>query len=93
MAPKRLVLLVLEVGPHDRSRVGRAAQDDYAARSHQKAARATAEGAFTDEILPITIPQKKGEAIVVAKDEHPRETSLETLATLKGVLTTENRRP
>src|SRR5437867_3780232 len=40
--------------------VGRAAQDDYAARSHQKAARATEEGAFRDEMLPISIPQKKG---------------------------------
>src|SRR5213082_3047952 len=39
--------------------VGHAAQDDYAARSHQKAARAQADGAFADEILPITIPQKK----------------------------------
>src|SRR6185369_12199348 len=41
-------------------KVGRAAQDEYAARSHQKAARATSEGAFTDEILAIRIPQKKG---------------------------------
>src|SRR3982074_46745 len=41
-------------GPYQ---VGRAAQDDYAARSHQKAARATGEGAFADEILPIMIPQ------------------------------------
>src|SRR5256885_10435832 len=49
--------------------VGRAAQDDYAARSHQKAARAQAEGALKDEILPITIPQKKGEAIGVDRDE------------------------
>src|SRR5712672_3706793 len=49
--------------------VGRAAQDDYAARSHQKAARATSEGAFADEILAITIPQKKGAPIVVDRDE------------------------
>src|SRR5438128_9839720 len=42
--------------------VGRAAQDEYAALSHQKAARATAGGAFKDEILPIMIPQKKGDA-------------------------------
>src|SRR5438552_3203504 len=41
--------------------VGRAAQDEYAAASHQKAARATEEGAFRDEILPITIPRKKGD--------------------------------
>src|SRR5437773_4460165 len=52
--------------------VGRDAQDEYAARSHQKAARAQADGAFADEILPITIPQKKGEAIVVDRDEAVR---------------------
>src|SRR6059058_6028478 len=46
-------------------KVGRAAQDDYAALSHQKAARAINEGAFTDEILLISIPQKKGAAIVI----------------------------
>jgi len=65
-------------------KVGRAAQDDYAARSHQKAARATAEGAFKDEILPITIPQKKGDPIVVDRDESIRaDTTIETLAALK----------
>src|SRR5256885_5340775 len=53
-------------------KVGRASQDDYAARSHQKAARATAEGAFRDEMLPITIPQKKGDPIVVDRDESVR---------------------
>src|SRR3954468_19643953 len=46
-------------------KVGRAAQDDYAARSHQKAARAQADGAFADEILPISVAQKKGNPIVV----------------------------
>ena len=65
-------------------KVGRAAQDDYAARSHQKAARATDEGAFTDEILPITIPQKKGDPIVIDRDEAIRaDTTVETLAALK----------
>src|SRR6266699_144213 len=54
-------------------KVGRAAQDGYAARSHQKAARETQEGAFKDEILPISIPQKKGNAIVVDRDESIRE--------------------
>jgi acetyl-CoA C-acetyltransferase len=64
--------------------VGRAAQDDYAARSHQRAARAQAEGAFADEILPITIPQKKGDPIVVDRDEAVRpETTTETLGALK----------
>jgi acetyl-CoA C-acetyltransferase len=52
--------------------VGRDAQDDYAARSHQKAARATEEGAFEEEILPISIPQKKGSPTVVDRDESIR---------------------
>ena len=65
-------------------RVGRAAQDDYAARSHQKAARATAEGAFADEILPISIPQKKGNAILFDRDEAIRaDTTAEGLGALK----------
>jgi acetyl-CoA C-acetyltransferase len=64
--------------------VGRAAQDDYAARSHQKAARATNEGAFKDEILPIAIPQKKGDPLVVDRDEAIRaDTTVEGLAALK----------
>jgi acetyl-CoA C-acetyltransferase len=65
-------------------KVGRTAQDDYAARSHQKAARATSEGAFADEILPITIPQKKGAPLVADRDEGIRaDTTVETLAALK----------
>ena len=68
----------------DHYKVGRAAQDEYAARSHQKAARATGEGAFKDEILPISIPQKKGHALVVERDEAIRaDTSVESLAALK----------
>jgi len=68
----------------DHYKVGRAAQDEYAARSHQKAARATDEGAFKDEILPISIPQKKGHALVVERDEAIRaDTSVELLAALK----------
>src|ERR671936_888515 len=68
----------------DHYQVGREAQDDYAARSHQKAARATDEGAFKDEILPITIPQKRGAPIVVDRDEPIRsETTVQTLAALK----------
>jgi acetyl-CoA C-acetyltransferase len=64
--------------------VCRSAQDEYAARSHQKAARATSEGAFKDEILPITIPQKKGDAVVVDRDESIRaDTTAEALAALK----------
>ena len=65
-------------------KVGRAAQDDYAARSHQKAARATDEGAFKDEMLPMTIPQKKGDPIVIDRDEAIRaDTTVDTLAALK----------
>src|SRR6185295_9932057 len=64
--------------------VGREAQDDYAARSHQKAARATEEGAFEEEILPISIPQKKGAPVVVDRDESIRaDTTAESLKTLK----------
>src|SRR5258706_4111830 len=65
-------------------KVGRAAQDEYAARSHQKAARASAEGAFSDEILPISIPQKKGDPLVVDRDEGIRaDTTVDSLAGLK----------
>jgi len=65
-------------------KVGRAAQDEYAAQSHQKAARAIADGAFTDEILPISIAQRKGDPIVVDRDESVRaETTAATLAALK----------
>ena len=64
--------------------VKRCEQDPYAAESHRKAAQATREGWFKDEILPITIPQKKGHAVVVDRDEAIREdTTPETLATLK----------
>ncbi len=65
-------------------RVGRAAQDVYAANSHQKAARATAEGAFADEILPIEIPQREGAPRIVDRDEPVRpDTTAESLAALK----------
>jgi acetyl-CoA C-acetyltransferase len=65
-------------------KVGRAAQDEYAARSHHKAARAADEGAFSDEILAITLPQKKGGPLVVDRDEAIRaDTTVEGLAALK----------
>jgi acetyl-CoA C-acetyltransferase len=64
--------------------VKRCEQDQYAVESHRKAAHATREGWFKDEIHPITIPQKKGSAIVVDRDEAIREdTTTETLAGLK----------
>jgi acetyl-CoA C-acetyltransferase len=64
--------------------IGRHAQDEYAAQSHVRAARATDDGAFSDEMLPISIPQKKGPPVVVKRDEPVRpETTVETLAALK----------
>ena len=63
--------------------VERAEQDAYAAESHRKAAQATREGWFKEEILPITIPQKKGAAIVLDRDEAIREDT--TAATLAGL--------
>ena len=64
--------------------VSRGEQDAYAARSHEKAARATREGWFEDEILPVAIPQKKGDPIVIDRDEAIREdTTVEALAKLK----------
>jgi acetyl-CoA C-acetyltransferase len=67
-------------------RVEREAQDRMALASQQKAVAAQQSGYFDAEITPVAIPQKKGEPVVVAKDEHPRETSLEALAKLKGVV-------
>ena len=66
--------------------IGRADQDAFALRSQLRAAAAQESGRFAEEIVPVTIAQKKGDAIVVAKDEHPRATTLETLAKLKGVV-------
>ena len=66
--------------------ISRADQDTMAMRSQQRAARAQAEGIFSREITPVQIPQKKGEFVSVVRDEHPRETSLESLARLKGVV-------
>jgi acetyl-CoA acetyltransferase family protein len=67
-------------------RIERAAQDRMALASQQKALAAQRSGFFDAEIVPVTIAQKKGDAIVVARDEHPRDTSLEALAKLKGVV-------
>jgi 3-oxoadipyl-CoA thiolase len=67
-------------------RIERAAQDRMALASQTKAVAAQQRGFFDAEVVPVTIAQKKGEAVVVAKDEHPRETSLEALAKLKGVV-------
>ncbi|WP_454289337.1 3-oxoadipyl-CoA thiolase [Rhizobium arsenicireducens] len=66
--------------------ISRADQDAFAARSQARWAAAQAAGVFADEIVPVTIPQKKGEPLVVSIDEHPRPgTTAEQLSKLKGV--------
>jgi len=67
-------------------KIEREAQDRMALASQMKAVAAQKAGHLAREITPVTIPQKKGDAIVVDQDEHPRETSLEALARLKGVV-------
>ncbi|MBI4486724.1 MAG: acetyl-CoA C-acetyltransferase, partial [Acidobacteria bacterium] len=65
-------------------KIAREAQDAYAARSHQKAAKATDSGWFRDEILPITVPQKKGAPLVIDRDEPIRpDTTKDSLSRLK----------
>jgi acetyl-CoA C-acetyltransferase len=66
--------------------ISRADQDRFALASQQKAVAAQLAGFFDSEITPVTIPQKKGDPVVFARDEHPRETSLEVLAKLKPVV-------
>jgi len=67
-------------------KVNREDQDRFALRSQASAARAQEDGTLAQEITPVTIPQKKGDAIVVDRDEHPRATSMEALTKLKGVV-------
>jgi 3-oxoadipyl-CoA thiolase len=67
-------------------KIEREAQDKMALNSQMKAVAAQKAGHLSREITVVTIPQKKGDAIVVDKDEHPRETSMESLAKLKGVV-------
>jgi acetyl-CoA C-acetyltransferase len=67
-------------------RIEREAQDRMALASQRKAVAAQQAGFFDAEIVPVTVAQKKGDPIVVGRDEHPRETSLEALARLKGVV-------
>ncbi len=67
-------------------KIDRAAQDRMALASQLKAVAAQRAGFFDAEITPVSVAQKKGDSVDVAKDEHPRETSLEALARLKGVV-------
>jgi acetyl-CoA C-acetyltransferase len=76
--------------------VSRADQDAFAYRSQMRASAAQKSGRFAAEIVPVSIPQRKGDPVIVVKDEHPRETTLEALAALKpfvkkdGVITAGN---
>ncbi|MBM5811338.1 MAG: 3-oxoadipyl-CoA thiolase [Gammaproteobacteria bacterium] len=62
--------------------ISRADQDAFALRSQQRALRAQADGTLAEEIMPVTLPARKGTPVVVAQDEHPRATTLEALAKL-----------
>jgi len=66
--------------------INRADQDQMALRSQANAVKAQQTGYFSKEITPVTIPQKKGDALVVTQDEHPRATTLEVLAKLKPIV-------
>src|SRR5258705_2351327 len=67
-------------------KIGREAQDRMALASQQKAIAAQTAGIFDEEITPVEVPQRRGEALVVRQDEHPRPTTLETLSKLKGAV-------
>ena len=67
-------------------KVSREDQDAFAVRSQQKASRAQKDGTLAQEIVSVSIAQKKGDPVLVSQDEHPRETSMEALARLKGVV-------
>jgi 3-oxoadipyl-CoA thiolase len=66
--------------------VSREDQDRFAAESQRRAAAAQANGRLAAEIVPVTIPQRQGDPVVVEKDEHPRETSVDALAKLKPIV-------
>jgi len=66
--------------------VSRADQDRFAAESQRRAAAAQANGRLAAEIVPVSLPQRKGDPIIVELDEHPRETSVEALAKLKPIV-------
>src|SRR6185312_15916357 len=66
--------------------VSREDQDAFALRSQQRALAAQADGRLAQEIVPVAIAQKKGDPLAVAKDEHPRETSVEALGKLKPIV-------
>ncbi|AKJ69945.1 beta-ketoadipyl CoA thiolase [Pandoraea thiooxydans] len=67
-------------------KISREDQDKFALRSQERAARAQADGTLAQEITPVSIAQKKGDPLIVSRDEHPRATSLEALAKLKPIV-------
>lgn len=67
----------------ERYKISREAQDLFALKSQEKAQRAIKDGKFRAEIVPVEVPQPKGDPILFAQDEHPREVTLEKLAKLK----------
>ncbi|HBE41069.1 MAG TPA: 3-oxoadipyl-CoA thiolase [Bacteroidales bacterium] len=67
-------------------KISREGQDKFAHHSQEKAANAQKSGHFAEEIVPVIIPESKGENIIVVKDEHPKLTSLEKLSSLKPVV-------
>jgi acetyl-CoA acyltransferase len=67
-------------------KVGREDQDRFALASQEKAVKAQQAGYFDSELTPVSVPQKKGDPVLVNKDEHPRETSMEALGRLKPVV-------
>ena len=69
--------------------INRADQDQFALSSQQRTAAAQARGFFDKEIVPVSIPQRKGEPVLIAQDEHPRATTLEALTKLKPVVKAE----
>lgn len=69
--------------------INRADQDQFALNSQQRTAAAQARGFFDKEIVPVSIPQRKGEPVVIAQDEHPRATTIEALSKLKPVVKAE----
>ncbi|GAA5085306.1 3-oxoadipyl-CoA thiolase [Paenalcaligenes hermetiae] len=70
----------------DQFGISREDQDAFALRSQQRTAAAQAAGILAEEITPVTVPQRRGDALVVDKDEHPRETTLEALAKLRPIV-------
>jgi len=70
----------------DQFKISREDQDLFAMASQEKTVAAQKSGFFDHEIIPVSIPQRKGDPLVVSRDEHPRQTSMEALSKLKGVV-------